>query len=324
MRKYDINLVGSTGTVGHTFLNVLAEERFPVGKLRLFASAASNGKSIAFKDEILRTEKLTGSLPESDFTVFATDVDVSEKYVPAARKTSAFVIDNSSAFRADENVPLVIPEINFESIGDGNLIANPNCSTAICALPVFFLKKRYGLKRLRFFTYQSVSGSGKSGIEALYGNNDGVYAYDIRKTCIPCVGKPAANGYTTEENKMRDEITKILGEKIPVSATCVRVPVRNCHAVTVSVVLASPFELDDVRKGFAESEGVVLKDDLDNHVYPVATEGAASNNVYVGRIRRDAAEENALVFYALSDNLRRGAAYNVVRIMQRLIEADRV
>ena len=324
MRKYDINLIGATGTVGRTFLSVLAEEGLHVGKLKLFASASSHGKSIAFEDRILRVEKITKSLPEADFTVFATDSDVSEKYVPEARKTSAFVIDNSAAFRGDENVPLVIPEINFDSIGESNLISNPNCSTAICALPVFFLKKNYGLKKLRFFTYQSVSGSGKSGIEALCGKNDGVYAYDIRKTCIPCVGKPAENGYTTEEIKMRDEIRKILGENIPVSATCVRVPIRSCHAVTVSAVLASPFDLDDVRIVFNKSEGTVLRDDLCNNIYPVATEGVASNNVYVGRIRRDEAEENAIVFYALSDNLRRGAAYNVVRIMQKLIESARV
>jgi len=320
-KKYRLNIVGASGAVGKTMISVLKQYKFPLSELNLYAGENGSGKIVSYTDKKIVIKKFDGTLPESDFTFFATDKDISLKYVPIALKTSRSVIDNSSAFRFNESVPLVVPEINFTSATGKRLIANPNCSTAICAIPLNLLNERYGIKRIRFFTYQSVSGSGKRGIDALLGVNNGTYDYDIRKTCIPFVGDYQNDGYTTEEYKMCEETRKILSDPtLPISATCVRVPVKFCHAISISVVLNKSFNLSDICQILSGSSDIILQNDTKKHIYPTAIESHGKDKVYIGRIRKDMSEKNSLLLYAVSDNLRRGAAYNAYKIMKYTTE----
>ena len=321
MKKYNLNIVGASGLVGRTFLKILNEENFPIGKLNLFSGSKSNGSVIEFRGEKYTLRK-TDELPDCDFTLLATDSDISLKYAKNACLHSGYVIDNSSAFRLEKDIPLVVPEINFSLPQNGNLIANPNCSTAICAIPLYWLNKRYGLKRVRIFTYQSVSGSGKRGLDALNGVKNDVYKYDIRSTCIPQIGEFDEYGYTTEENKLRDELRKILSlPDLPVGSTCVRVPVKNCHALAVSAVLKNDCDVEELRYVFNRTEGLTVLDSPKDNLYPVSTIGTDSNEVFIGRIRKDRAEDNSVLFYVLSDNLRRGAAYNAYKIIRTIAES---
>lgn len=320
MEKYNLNIVGASGLVGQTFLKILEEENFPIARLNLYSGTASNGTVVMFKGQRYILQK-TDELPDCDFTLLATDSDVSKKYAKTASLHSRYVIDNSSSFRLENNIPLVIPEINFSLPSTGNLIANPNCSTAICAIPLYLLNKYFGLKRVRICTYQSVSGSGKKGLAALDGIKNDAYKYDIRSTCIPQIGEFDECGYTAEENKLREELRKILSlPDLPVGATCVRVPVKNCHALSVSAVLKKDFDIKYIRSLFAAADGLTVLDEPENCIYPVSTIGTNSNEVYIGRIRKDQAEENSIIFYVLSDNLRRGAAYNAFKIIKTIIE----
>lgn len=322
MEKFNLNIVGASGLVGQTFLKILEEENFPIARLNLYSGMTSSGTAVIFKGQRYILQK-TDELPDCDFTLLATDSDVSKKYAKTAKRHSHYVIDNSSAFRLENNIPLVVPEINFSLPVNGNIIANPNCSTAICAIPLYLLNKYYGLTRVRICTYQSVSGSGKKGLAALNGIKNDAYKYEIRSTCIPQIGKFDEYGYTTEENKLRDELRKILLlPDLPVGATCVRVPVKNCHALAVSAVLKKDFDIVDIRSLFSTADGLTVLDEPENCIYPVSTVGVNSNKVYIGRIRKDQAEENSILFYVLSDNLRRGAAYNAYKIIKTIIESQ--
>lgn len=322
MEKFNLNIVGASGLVGQTFLKILEEENFPIDRLNLYSGMTSSGTAVIFKGQRYILQK-TDELPDCDFTLLATDSDVSKKYAKTAKRHSRYVIDNSSAFRLENNIPLVVPEINFSLPVNGNLIANPNCSTAICAIPLYLLNKYYGLTRVRICTYQSVSGSGKKGLAALKGIKNDAYKYDIRSTCIPQIGKFDEYGYTTEENKLRDELRKILLlPDLPIGATCVRVPVKNCHALAVSAVLKKDFDVVNIRSLLATADGLTVLDEPENCIYPVSTVGVNSNKVYIGRIRKEQAEENSILFYVLSDNLRRGAAYNAYKIIKTIIESQ--
>ena len=322
MEKFNLNIVGASGLVGQTFLKILEEENFPIARLNLYSGMTSSGTAVIFKGQRYILQK-TDELPDCDFTLLATDSDVSKKYAKTAKRHSRYIIDNSSAFRLENNIPLVVPEINFSLPVNGNIIANPNCSTAICAIPLHLLNKYYGLTQVRICTYQSVSGSGKKGLAALNGIKNDAYKYDIRSTCIPQIGKFDKYGYTTEENKLRDELRKILLlPDLPVGATCVRVPVKNCHALAVSAVLKKDFDIVNIRSLFSTADGLTVLYEPENCIYPVSTVGVNSNKVYIGRIRKDQAEENSILFYVLSDNLRRGAAYNAYKIIKTIIESQ--
>lgn len=322
MEKFNLNIVGASGLVGQTFLKILEEENFPIDRLNLYSGMTSSGTAVIFKGQRYMLQK-TDELPDCDFTLLATDSDVSKKYAKTAKRHSRYVIDNSSAFRLENNIPLVVPEINFSLPVNGNLIANPNCSTAICAIPLYLLNKYYGLTRVRICTYQSVSGSGKKGLAALNGIKNDAYKYDIRSTCIPQIGKFDEYGYTTEENKLRDELRKILLlPDLPIGATCVRVPVKNCHALAVSAVLKKDFDVVNIRSLLDTADGLTVLDEPENCIYPVSTVGVNSNKVYIGRIRKEQTEENSILFYVLSDNLRRGAAYNAYKIIKTIIESQ--
>lgn len=318
MKKYDIALVGAGGLVGQTFLKILAEERFPLKNLYLFGGKNSLGAKIVFLDKEYEIKPIEENAPNVDFTLLATDKMVSREYVEKT-KTYGVIIDNSSAFRMNESVPLVVPEINVEKAYGQKLIANPNCTTAICVIPLSALHKRYKLKKARFFTYQSVSGSGKNGLAALNGEND-FYKHDIRQTCIPQIGAFGIDGYTEEETKMKNELRKILNlPNLPISATCIRVPIKYCHSIAVSVVLEEEFNISEVKELFRSTQGLSVCPGTNGNEYPLATVGYGSNKIYIGRIRKDNAEKNGLLFYALSDNLRRGAAYNAYNIIKCLI-----
>lgn len=315
MRRYTVAVVGATGLVGRMFLKVMEEYAFPVGELRLFASKMSEGKTLQFcgEDHTVRTLS-DDSFKGVDIALFSAGSGVSERYVPLAKWSGALVVDNSSFWRMNDDVPLVVPEINFPDAIGHRVIANPNCSTIQAVLPLFYVAKKYGLKSVRYTTYQAVSGSGQKGISALKhalnGIFDGFYPADIASTCIPKIGDFTTMGYTAEEMKMTNETRKILHmESLPVSATCVRVPVPNCHAVCISAELGRPFTEDGVRDALEGQRGIVLTDG-----YPTSADADGKDDVYIGRLRRDLASENGILMYAVADNVRKGAAANAVQI----------
>ena len=330
-KKYNVAVVGATGLVGSTFLKVLDEYDFPISRLTLFASEKSAGKTVEFKGKEYKLKKLEkGCFEGVEVALFSAGGKVSEEWAPEAEKSGAVVIDNSSAFRMVKECALIVPEINISAFdGARKIIANPNCSTIQCVLPLKPLKDKFGLKRVIYSTYQAVSGSGQKGkndlIRTLKGEKPEFYPYDISKTCIPHIDVFTDNGYTKEEIKMINETRKILDlPNLLVSATCVRVPVLNAHAVSIAAELEKPFTLDEIRKAFAEQKGVVVADDPQNNVYPVSTMANGNDSVYVGRIRRDLSCENGILFYAVSDNIRKGAASNAVQIAEELIKEDKI
>ena len=237
--KYSVGVVGATGLIGGKFIKVLENRKFPIGEFRPFASAKNAGKTIFAFNENLKLRLLRdGCFDGLDFVFFCAGRDVSLRYAPAAAAAGAIVVDNSSAFRREKDIPLVVPEINFGEITSADrLISNPNCSTIQAVLPLSVIRENFGIERIIYTTYQAVSGSGRKGVADLrltgYGFSPSFYPLPISRTCIPEIGDFAPDGYTEEEKKMEFETNKILGVSVPVSATCVRVPIENCHAVAV-------------------------------------------------------------------------------------------
>ncbi len=328
MKKYNVAIVGATGLVGQTFLKVLKERNFPIENLYLYASARSAGKKVSFdgKEYTVIELKEENIREDLDIAMFSAGGSISKEYAPKFRDKGAVVVDNSSAWRMDKDIPLVVPEANPEALkGHGGIIANPNCST-IQVMPVLkVLSDKYGLKRVVYSTYQAVAGSGQKGIDDLEANLKGEpskgYPYQIAFNLLPHIDVFLDNGYTKEEIKMVEETRKILGlPELKVTATCVRVPVRMGHAVSVNVELEKPFELSDVVKAFEEKEGVVVRDDIKNNIYPMPIDVADTDEVYVGRIRRDESVENGLNLWVVADNIRKGAATNTIQIAETLIK----
>lgn len=253
--------------------------------------------------------------------LFSAGGSVSEKYAPIAAKAGVTVIDNSSHFRMNPDVPLVVPEINPEDIKTSKgIIANPNCSTIQSVLPLKPIHDKYKIKRVIYSTYQSVSGSGVKGISDLEEGTQLAYKYPIRNNCIPQIDVFMDNGYTKEEMKMIDETKKILHDDIRVTATTVRVPVKSSHSVSINVETEKPFEIEDVKKIIADYPGMVLQDDIENEIYPMAITSAGKNEVFVGRIRRDFTVDNGLNLWCCADNIRKGAATNAVQIALKVLE----
>ena len=328
MKKYNVAVVGATGLVGQTFLRVLKEREFPIENLYLYASARSAGKSVQFdgKEHIIIELKDENIREDLDIALFSAGGGVSLEFAPKFKAKGITVIDNSSAWRMNKDIPLVVPEANPEALENhSGIIANPNCST-IQVMPVLkVLQEKYGLKRVIYSTYQAVAGSGQKGIDDLEANLRGEpskgYPHQIAFNLIPHIDVFLDNGYTKEEIKMVEETRKILGiPDLKVTATCVRVPVRMGHAVSVNVELEKPFELSDVVKAFEEKEGVVVRDNVKNNVYPMPIEAADTDEVYVGRIRRDESVENGLNLWIVADNIRKGAATNTIQIAETLIK----
>lgn len=328
MKKYNVAVVGATGLVGQTFLKVLKERNFPVEKLYLYASARSAGKIVNFdgKDYTVIELKEENIKDDIDVALFSAGGSISKEYAPKFKAKGAIVIDNSSAWRMEKDIPLVVPEANPEALdGHNGIIANPNCST-IQVMPVLkVLADKYGLKRVVYSTYQAVAGSGQKGIDDLEANLKGGpsknYPHQIAFNLLPHIDVFLDNGYTKEEIKMVEETRKILGlPDLKVTATCVRVPVKMGHAVSVNVELEKPFELEDVFKAFEEKEGVIVQDDVSKNVYPMPIVAEDTDEVYVGRIRRDESVDNGLNLWVVADNIRKGAATNTIQIAETLIK----
>lgn len=325
---YNVAIVGATGNVGRKFLSILEEREFPVKNLYLFASSRSKGKKMTFKGkEYIVEETIEENIKSKDidFALFSAGGDTSLEFAPIFSKYGAVVIDNSSAWRMDPKVPLVVPEVNPEDIKWHNgIIANPNCST-IQAMPVLkVINDKYGLKRVVYSTYQAVSGA---GIQAIKDLEDGMKGIAPKKFPKPIVGNVLPhidvfleNGYTKEEMKMINETRKILHlDDLKVTATTVRVPVLNSHSESINVETINPFELEDVIKTLEEAPGVTVWNDVENLQYPTPLEVTDKDDVYVGRIRRDFSIDNGLNLWVVADNIRKGAALNAVQIAELMI-----
>lgn len=324
MQRYDVCLVGATGLVGQMFLKILEEVNFPINRLKLLASKRSAGKIINFKSQPIVVEELSEiSFTGYQLAFFSAGGQISQIYAPIARQAGLTVIDNSSAWRQHPEIGLVVPEVNFGDVSLNKIIANPNCSTIQTVLPLDVLDKQYGLRSVLYSTYQAVSGSGQAGcddlLQTLNGEEPSFYPHNISQTCIPEIDIFLDNGYTKEEIKMIEETQKILHQPtLPVSATCVRVPVLNGHGVSVRIELENEFELADVIQHLESQEGIVVLNRGDFHEYPVSTIANGTDDVYVGRIRRDLSAPNSLLFYCVADNIRKGAAANAIQIALKM------
>jgi aspartate-semialdehyde dehydrogenase len=329
MKKPNIAIVGATGLVGSTFLKVLEERDFPFETLYLMSSAKSAGQTINFKGQDYIVEELTEHSFDKpiDIALFSAGGSTSLKFAPIAASKGTIVVDNSSAWRMDKEVPLVVPEVNPQDIEwNKGIIANPNCSTIQAVVALKPLHDKYKIKRIVYSTYQAVSGSGLKGIkdleEGLKGNDiKAAYPHPIAGNCLPQIDVFTENGYTKEEMKMVDETLKIMGDQsIRVTATTVRVPVFDCHSESINIEFEKPFEIGDIFEILAHAPGIVLQDDPKNSVYPLARECAGRDEVFVGRIRRDFSIENGLNIWVVADNIRKGAATNAVQIAELLIK----
>lgn len=328
---YNVAIVGSTGNVGRKFLEILEERNFPIKNLYLFASKRSAGSYLNFKgQEYLVEETCEDNIKNKkiDIALFSAGGDTSLKFAPIFSSYGAVVIDNSSAWRMNKDVPLVVPEVNPEDLnGHNGIIANPNCSTIQAMVPLKALLDNYGIKRIVYSTYQAVSGAGMQGIKDLEDGLKGLapkkFPYQIAGNCLPHIDVFLENGYTKEEMKMIEETRKILhSNDLKITATTVRVPVLNSHSESINVELNSQFELEDIFKLFENTEGLTVFDNVDELKYPTALDVSGKDDVYVGRIRRDFSLDNGLNLWVVADNIRKGAALNAVQIAEVLIKNE--
>lgn len=331
MKKWTVAVVGATGLVGRKMLDVLAERNFPVETLVPVASGNSAGQTVRFRGEDIPVQVISGEVfNDVEIALFSAGGSVSKTYAPIAARAGAVVIDNSSAWRMDPDVPLVVPEVNPDALENHNgIIANPNCSTIQMVVALQPLHEKYSIRRVVVSTYQSVSGSGKKALQQLAdeisGNAtaDPAYPHPIAYNCLPHIDVFFEDGYSREEHKMIYETRKIMGDdSIQVSPTTVRVPVSAGHSEAINLEFEKPFELDDVRRLLASAPGVILQDDPHKNVYPMPLDAADKDAVYVGRLRRDFSIANGLNLWVVSDNLRKGAATNTVQIAEVLIEKN--
>ncbi len=331
MKNYKLAIVGATGVVGRTVLQVLQERNLPISKYVFFASKKSGGKTIHFMGEDFLVQELTESSFDEgfDYAIFSAGGSTSLKYAPIAVSKGCIVIDNSSAFRMEPDVPLVVPEVNPQDIfWNKGIIANPNCSTIQAVVPLKPLDDKYKIKRIVYSTYQAVSGAGIKGLEDLQNHSSGKalkkFPHQIYNNCLPHIDIFMDDGYTKEEHKMIDETRKILGRQdIAITATTVRVPVENCHSESINIEFENDFDLKDVVETLKNAPGIIVKDDISNNIYPLATEANGHNEVYVGRIRRDYSQKNSLNLWVVADNIRKGAATNAIQIMEKLINQEK-
>lgn len=322
-KKYHVAVVGASGVVGRKVIQVLEERQFPVSELSLFASSRSAGQKISFNGEEITIQELTEDALTAPIhiAIFSAGGETSKHFAPIASSNGITVIDNSSAWRMDKNIPLVVPEVNAGVLSkDDKLIANPNCSTIQSVVPLKPLQENYGIKRVVYSTYQAVSGAGRKGIDDLEQGTTSTFPYEINKTVIPQIDVFLDNGNTKEEQKMIDETRKILGvENLPVSATAVRVPIKTSHGVSINIELEKEFDIKKIREEIGNIDGVILADNPETLDYPLQSVAEDTDNVYVGRIRRDDSVENGINLFVVADNLRKGAATNSVQIAESLI-----
>ena len=327
-KKYKVAIIGATGLVGRTALKVLEEKDFSNIQFTLFSSKKSAGTKLEFMGTNYIIQELTENSFNSgfDYAIFCAGGDISKKYIPIATSKKCICIDNSSFYRMNSDVPLVVPEVNPGDIyNNSGIIANPNCSTIQAVVPLKPLDEKYGIKRIVYSTYQAVSGAGREGIEDLKNGFEGFepkkFPYPIFNNCLPQIDIFMDDGYTKEEHKMIDETRKILHKPdLPITATAVRVPVINCHSESINLELKKDFDIYDVKILLQNFPGIIVVDDLEKNYYPIATKADGYDEVFVGRIRRDFSVENGLNLWVVSDNLRKGAASNAIQILEKLIE----
>jgi len=315
--------------VGRTMLQVLHERGIAVENLYPVASKSSLGQKVAYGGKSYDVCLLEDALEQDvDFALFSAGGELSKEWAPKFAEKGVVVIDNSSAWRMDENCPLVVPQINQSSILDSHkIIANPNCSTIQMVMALAPLDREYGIKRLVISTYQSITGTGKAAVQqmeeerATGSSENMVYAHPIDKNCIPHCDVFLENGYTKEEMKLTHETRKILGKpSMQITATAVRIPVVGGHSESINVAFENDFDIDRVRTLLRETEGVLVVDDIANNSYPMPINAMNRDEVMVGRIRRDESQKNTLNMWVVADNLRKGAATNAVEILEQLIK----
>ena len=334
--KYNIAVAGATGAVGNAMIEILEERNFSVGNLLLLASERSEGKLLKFHGESIAVQTLThDSFEGIDIALFSAGSERSKEFAPSAVKAGAVVVDNSSAFRMQDEVPLVVPEVNPEKIIEHHgIIANPNCSTIQMVVALKPIYDKVGIKRIVVSTYQAVSGSGKKAIEELSIQTKdvlnfkpvicSVYPYQIAFNCLPHIDAFLENGYTKEEVKMIDETKKILGdEAICVTATTVRVPVYSGHSESVNIETKDKISGEEVKKLLSNAPSIKVLDNPEKSEYPVAIQAAGKDEVFVGRIREDNSIEKGINLWIVSDNIRKGAALNAVQIAECLTGSDK-
>lgn len=329
MKKVNLAVVGATGMVGRTFLKVLKERNFPIDNLYLMASKRSAGTKVEYDGKEYVVEELTEHSFDKpiDIVLFSAGGSTSEKFAPIAAAHGVIVVDNSAQWRQDPKVPLVVPECNPEDISwNSGIIANPNCSTIQAVAVLKPLDDKYKIKRVVYSTYQAVSGAGVAGWNdlenGLKGEAPKKFPHQIAGNCLPHIDVFMDNGYTKEEMKMIWETRKILHHpELKVTATTVRVPVFNSHSESVNVEFENPVDIDEIKKILSEAPGIVVVDDPANNKYPLALDAAGTDEVYVGRIRRDESVDNGINFWVVADNIRKGAATNAVQIAQILVES---
>jgi aspartate-semialdehyde dehydrogenase len=332
-KNYNVGIVGATGAVGRRMLTTLEERNFPVERLVLLASSRSAGQTFEFRGRSVPVEVLTEkSFGGLDFALFSAGATVSRKYAPFAVEAGCIVIDNSSAFRMEKDIPLVVPEVNPDAIPEQpGVIANPNCSTIQMVVALHPIHVRYQIKRVVVSTYQSVSGSGQKAIAELttqsinvLDNKDceaNAYPHQIAFNCLPHIDVFLENGYTKEEMKMVNETRKILeDDSIQVSPTTVRVPVFYSHSESVNVETEKPISAEDVKKLLDDSPGIQVVDSPDQNGYPLAIDAEGKDEVMVGRLRDDISKDKAINFWVVADNLRKGAALNAVQIAELIVQ----
>ncbi len=335
MKAYKVAIVGATGLVGQEFIKVLEQRKFSVSSIQLYASDRSAGKKMYVgHHEVVVKETTADSFQQVDIALFSAGAEISKHFSPIAAKAGALVIDNSSAFRMEPAVPLVIPEVNVEDIKNHKgIIANPNCSTIQEVVALYPLHKVNPIKRIIMSSYQAVSGTGASAMEELTtqarlileGQNvlPHVYPHQIAFNLLPEIDVFLDNGYTKEEQKVVDETRKIMhAEEIAISATCVRVPIFIGHSEAINVEFTHSIGPDEARDILAKSPGVKVLDDPNVSLYPQPWLAAGSDDVYVGRIRTDISRPNSLVMWVVADNLRKGAALNAVQIAEEAAKRD--
>ena len=325
--KYKVAIIGASGLVGLTVLKVLEEKAFSNVSYMLFSSNSSAGNKVHFLGEDYVLCELSDSSfnYNFDYAIFCAGSDVAEKFAPIAVSHGTTVIDNSSFFRMNPDVPLIVPEVNINEVKNSKgIISNPNCSTIQAMLVLKPLDDKYKIKRIVYSTYQAVSGAGKLAISDLEtkasSDNLKAFPYPIYNNCIPQIDSFTSSGYTKEELKMINETRKILhDENLRITATTVRVPVLNSHSESINVELNNPFELKDIFTLFENTPGLTLYDNVNELKYPTPLEISGKDDVYIGRIRRDFSVDNGLNLWVVADNIRKGAALNAVQIAEVLI-----
>lgn len=327
MKEYKLAIVGATGLVGRSIIKVLEERNLPIKDYGLFASEKSAGQIMNILGKKYIVKELNSNSFDSgfDFAIFSAGGNIAKEYAPIAASKSCIVVDNSSAFRMEPEVPLIVPEVNFDDAKfHKGIIANPNCSTIQAMLPLKALDDKYSISRVIYSTYQAVSGAGRYGLEDLENTDNSKplkkFPHPIYNNCLPHIDIFMDNGYTKEEMKMINETRKILHKPdLKVTATTVRVPVENSHSESINVEFEKTFEIDDLLNTLRTFPNIVLVDDPKTNTYPMAINATGHDDVFVGRVRRDYSVRSGVNLWVVADNIRKGAATNAVQIVEELI-----